>query len=139
MGFSPKLIKNIYGACKIYDTRSGIDPEFPEELLNDAELLSICNKGLEYGTTTGRKRKVNWLDINKLKTAINISGTTHLIISKLDIFEALNIFKLKNCQIVEFNNMDSMKKYLEDFLKLNCNGLDKIIYSNNPINVDIIE
>ena len=139
LGFSPKLIKNIYGACKIYDTRSGIDPEFPEELLNDAELLSICNKGLEYGTTTGRKRKVNWLDINKLKTAINISGTTHLIISKLDIFEALNIFKLKNCQIVEFNNMDSMKKYLEDFLKLNCNGLDKIIYSNNPINVDIIE
>ena len=39
LGFSPKLINNIYGACKIYDTRSGLDPEFPEELLDDKELL----------------------------------------------------------------------------------------------------
>ena len=41
LGFSPKLINNIFGACKIYDTRSGIDPDFPEDLLNNMELLSI--------------------------------------------------------------------------------------------------
>ena len=88
------MIRNIYGACKIYDTRSGLDPDFPEELLNDMELLSICDEGKEYGVTTGRRRKVNWLDIQKLEKAINISGTTHIIISKIDIFKNLNFERI---------------------------------------------
>ena len=94
LGFSPKLINNIYGACKIYDTRSGLDPEFPESLLDDKELLLLANEGKEYGTTTGRRRKVNWLNIIKLGEAINISGTTHVIISKIDVLININIFKL---------------------------------------------
>ena len=131
LGFSPKLINNIYGACKIYDTRSGLDPEFPEELLDDKELLSVCDVGMEYGTTTGRRRKVNWLDLNKLKEAINISGTTHLIMSKLDILEYINLFKLKNNKIISFHNIELMKQYINHYLKKNCNELVEIIYSDN--------
>jgi len=132
LGFSPKLINNIYGACKIYDTRSGLDPEFPEELLDDKELLLIANEGKEYGVTTGRRRKVNWLDLHKLQKTINITGTTFLIISKIDIFEKLNIFKLKNNKvIISFNNIDLMKKNINNYLYDNCKYLNKIIYSNN--------
>jgi adenylosuccinate synthase len=131
LGFSPKLINNIYGACKIYDTRSGLDPEFPEELLDYKELLSVCDAGMEYGTTTGRRRKVNWLELNKLKEAINISGTTHLIISKLDVLEYINLFKLKNNKIVSFHNIELMKQYINHYLKKNCNELVEIIYSDN--------
>jgi adenylosuccinate synthase len=136
LGFSPKLINNIYGACKIYDTRSGLDPEFPEKLLNDLDLKLIGNTGNEYGVTTGRRRKVNWLDINKLKDAINISGTTHLIISKIDIFAKLNIFKLKDPDIISFDNMILMKKYIEEYLCVYCDDLIQIIYSDDVENIN---
>ncbi len=138
LGFSPKLINKIYGACKIYDTRSGLDPNFPEELLNDMELLSICNEGKEYGVTTGRRRKVNWLNLNKLKDAINISGTTHLIISKIDIFKNLNLYKLLNNDIISFNSIDTMKEYIEAYLYNNCSQLENIIYSDNVENIENI-
>lgn len=136
LGFSPKLINKIYGACKIYDTRSGLDPEFPEELLEDKELLSICDAGKEYGVTTGRRRKVNLLDIIKLKDAINISGTTHVIMSKLDVLENLKLFKLKHNDIISFDNMNNMKKYIDNYLYSNCHELIKIIYSNNVENIN---
>jgi adenylosuccinate synthase len=131
LGFSPKLINNIFGACKIYDTRSGIDPDFPEDLLSNMELLSIGDEGKEYGVTTGRRRKVNWLNLNKLSYAINVSGTTHLIISKIDILLKLNIYKLINNDIITFDTFDNMKDYIENYLHSNCTNLTNIIYSDN--------
>ena len=131
LGFSPKLINNIFGACKIYDTRSGIDPDFPEDLLNNMELLSIGDEGKEYGVTTGRRRKVNWLNLNKLSYAINVSGTTHLIISKIDILVKLNVYKLINNDIITFDTFDNMKDYIENYLHTNCTNLTNIIYSDN--------
>ena len=136
LGFSPKLINNIYGACKIYDTRSGLDPEFPESLLDDKELLLLANEGKEYGTTTGRRRKVNWLNIVKLGEAINISGTTHVIISKIDVLININIFKLYGSELISFDNINLMKKYIEIFLHNYCNNLEDIIYSDNVETID---
>ena len=135
LGFSPKVINNIYGACKIYDTRSGLDPEFPEDLLDDMELLSVADEGQEYGVTTGRRRKVNWLDVDKLRQAINISGTTHLIISKIDVFEKLKLYKLKKVGIVSFENIHTLKKFLEDYLFAYCRELIHIMYSDNVENI----
>jgi adenylosuccinate synthase len=131
LGFSPKLINKIYGASKIYDTRSGLDPEFPEELLEDNELLDIVNIGKEYGTTTGRKRKVNWLNLKKLQKAIDISGTTDLVISKLDVLENIQKFKLFNTKLISFDNIDLMKEFIDHHLLKNCKFLKTIIYSNN--------
>ena len=58
LGFPTQKIRRIYGAAKIYDTRSGIDPEFPDTLLEDSVLARIGEVGAEYGVTTGRRRKV---------------------------------------------------------------------------------
>ena len=66
LGFPHQKIRKIYGAVKIYDTRVGIDPEFSDELDNNEELIKIAETGKEYGTTTGRLRKVNYLNINTL-------------------------------------------------------------------------
>ncbi len=133
LGFSPKLINNIYGAVKIYDTRSGIDTDFPDSLLDDPELLLLSNEGQEYGVTTGRKRKSNWLNIDKLVKAINISGTTDLIISKIDILIKINKFKLfKNNDMIIFSSFDKMKIYIESVLKISCPQLKNIFYSSNP-------
>ena len=85
LGFGPQRIKNIYAVAKAYDTRSGEDPDFPETLLSNPELLAIADAGHEYGVTTGRRRKVNWLNLDKLVDSCNLTGTTTLIINKCDI------------------------------------------------------
>lgn len=132
LGFSPQLIRNIYGASKIYDTRSGTDTDFPETLLNIDEFISIGNIGEEYGTTTGRKRKVNWLNLDKLILAINYSGTTHLVMSKIDILQELKIYKLfHNNNIVEFTSLNEMTNYIEKTLKNKCKMLKDIRFSDN--------
>ena len=132
LGFPTNLINKIYGATKIYDTRSGTDPDFPEELLQDSELLSIINEGKEFGTTTGRMRKVNWLNLDKLIQAINITGTTDIIISKVDVLEKVNIFKLIHNRILQiFNSIDGMKEYINMNLTNYCKYLTNIIYSDN--------
>jgi len=133
LGFSPKMINNIYGAIKIYDTRSGIDPDFPECLFDNEELKLIGNLGEEYGVTTGRKRKVKWLNLKKLIKAIHISGVTHLVISKVDILEKAKTFKLfdQNEILLVFNTIEQMRFYIETILKENCN-LTSIVFSNTP-------
>lgn len=139
LGFSPKLINKIYGACKIYDTRSGIDPNFPESLLEDPELSKIIVIGEEYGTTTGRKRKVNWLNMDKLIEAINITGTTHIIISKVDVLVKVKIFKyiymekIHTCKDIEeiMNNITVILSY-------KCPRLTNIYFSNNKETIKMV-
>ena len=133
LGFPPQKIRNIYGAMKIYDTRSGTDPFFPEKLLKDEELSRIIDLGEEYGVTTGRKRKVNWLNLDYMIDAINISGTTHLIISKIDILEKLKLFKLYyKSIIINFDTINEMKHFISEILITECKMIKKIMFSNNP-------
>ena len=130
LGFPPQFIRHIYGATKIYDTRSGIDPFFPENLLEDKDLLSLVKVGEEFGTTTGRMRKTNWLNLDKLVDAIRISGTTIILISKIDVIKNLNKYKLyHNSTLIDFENFDSMKTYIDKNLKENCPLLENITYS----------
>jgi adenylosuccinate synthase len=137
LGFPPKAIRTIYGAVKIYDTRSGLDPDFPESLLDDPDLLEIAKIGEEYGNTTGRPRTVNWLNVDKLIEAISVSGTDILVISKLDILTKINKFKLIYGGItVSFRSIGEMKFKLEMIIMTNCRGINNIIYSNDPYNVD---
>jgi adenylosuccinate synthase len=133
LGFSPKRIRRIYGCSKIYDTRAGTDPLFPETLLEDPELRSIIEHGKEFGTTTGRMRKVNWLNLDKLIQAIQISGTTYLILSKLDVLETVQLFKLfHHNQLHSFDTMEQMKDYINNILSKECSELEEILYSNDP-------
>ena len=139
LGFPLQYIRHIYGATKIYDTRSGIDPVFPEDLFNNKELLLIAERGKEFGTTTGRMRKVNWLNINKLIQSINISGTTLLIISKVDIFKSVKIFKLIcDDEIMKFETLEKLMKFINWMLYKNCKLLKRIIYSDNPKTINYL-
>ena len=131
LGFSPKLIRNIYGACKMYDTRVGTDPEFPETLLDNLDFKQIIEVGQEYGTTTNRIRKVNWLNMDKLIEAINVSGTNIVVISKVDVIEKVKIYKIiHNNKIVTFNDISEMKTEISNILNSNCQNLERIIYSS---------
>jgi adenylosuccinate synthase len=132
LGFSPKKIRDIIGVAKIYDTKSGVDPLFSELLWQDKDLNKIIELGKEFGSTTGRKRIVNWLRINHLKQAIKISGTTKLIINKCDILQDINKYKIitddaSGPSYIDFIDFSSMKEYIINELKDNC----EIIFSGN--------
>lgn len=133
LGFSPKKVRDIIGVAKAYDTKSGIDPLFPESLWADQDLNRLIELGQEYGSTTGRKRIVNWLNLNKLRYAIKISGANKIILNKFDIIENLGIFRIRLDNIIdgpnfiEFNNVLDMKNYILNELK----DLGEIIFSGN--------
>ena len=136
LGFSPKKIRDIIGVAKIYDTKSGVDPLFSESLWNDEHLNKIIELGKEFGSTTGRKRIVNWLRLNHLKQAIKISGTNKLIINKCDILQDINKYKIitddeKGPNHINFINFDSMKGYLIKELQEYC----EIIFSGNKSSI----
>jgi adenylosuccinate synthase len=136
IGFPPQLIKNIYGAAKIYDTRSGEDPLFPKSLLEDPTLSKIGEVGQEYGVTTGRRRIVNWLNIDYLIKAIQISGTTHLVISKCDVLQEVGVFKaFHKGQNLTFTDLKAMTNYIMCIVKEDCKMVEHIQFSFTPENI----
>jgi adenylosuccinate synthase len=82
-GVPPQAIGRIIGVVKAYSTRVGGGP-MPTELF-DATGDEIRVRGREFGTTTGRPRRVGWLDLVALKYAAMISGATELCITLLDV------------------------------------------------------
>jgi adenylosuccinate synthase len=101
--------------------------------LKDPVLSTIAKLGSEFGTTTGRARKVNWLNLDDLVRAINISGTTHLVISKCDVLESLDIYRLFwNNNLVSFSTIREMKSEISTVVKDNCPMVSEIFFSHSP-------
>lgn len=92
-GLPPKAITSVMAVSKAYCTRVGAGP-FPTEL--DGELASFFQKkGNEFGSTTGRPRRVGWLDIASLRDVVQATGTDYLTLTKLDVLTGLD--KIKVC------------------------------------------
>jgi adenylosuccinate synthase len=96
LGVSPKKIHGIYGTTKAYCTRVGEGP-FPTELEREVpgsigEHLGVV--GAEWGTTTGRSRRVGWLDIPQMRYSTLINGFTALNLTKLDVLTGLAEVKI---------------------------------------------
>jgi adenylosuccinate synthase len=77
----------VWGVAKAYATRVGSGP-FPTELDDDLG-HAMREAGGEYGTTTGRARRVGWIDLVALRYAARINGLDHLAITKLDVLTGL--------------------------------------------------
>lgn len=86
-GLAPNKIDRIYGVVKAYISRVG-HGVFPTELKGEMGEL-IRDRGNEYGTATGRPRRVGWLDLVLLKYAVDINGLTDLVLTKVDIMDEL--------------------------------------------------
>jgi len=94
-GVGPGLINDVIGVAKSYLTRVGSGP-FPTELTNqepesEDRVLGdqLRERGREYGATTGRPRRVGWLDLVMLRKAVWVNGVTTLALTKLDILDHL--------------------------------------------------
>ncbi|MBU1000027.1 adenylosuccinate synthase [Patescibacteria group bacterium] len=92
-GIPIQKIEDVFGIIKAYTSRVGGGP-FPTEL-KDKLGNEIREKGKEFGTTTGRARRIGWLDLEAVKFACQISGVTDVVITKIDILSGLE--KIKIC------------------------------------------
>lgn len=92
IGMGINNINKAIGVVKAYTSRVGEGP-FPTELFG-SEGDSLREKGGEYGTTTGRPRRVGWLDIPMLRTAVRLNGFTEIAITKLDILSGMREIKV---------------------------------------------
>jgi adenylosuccinate synthase len=87
-GVSFRNVNRIIGVVKAYLSRVGESP-LPSEI-HGVEADTLREKGGEYGTTTGRPRRVGWLDLVQVRQAVRVNGLTEIALTKLDV---LNGFK----------------------------------------------
>ena len=91
-GCGPNKLERITAVVKAYTTRVGGGP-FPTELFDEAG-EHMQQKGVEFGATTGRKRRCGWLDMVMLRESVRLNGPTGLAITKLDVLGGLDEIKL---------------------------------------------
>ena len=87
-GIGPTMIDRVIGVAKAYTTRVGEGP-FPTELDGDLNQM-LCDRGAEFGTTTGRRRRCGWFDGVIGRYAVRINGLDCLAITKLDVLDELD-------------------------------------------------
>ncbi|AKX34702.1 adenylosuccinate synthetase [Spiroplasma litorale] len=99
-GISHKLIEKTLGIVKAYCTRVGEGP-FPSEI-NDEIANKIRTVGNEFGSNTGRPRRIGWFDAVALKHAIRTSGLDSIFITLLDVLTGIDTLNI--CVGYELNN-----------------------------------
>jgi adenylosuccinate synthase len=87
-GIPAGQLEYVVGVTKAYTTRVGDGP-MPTELFDETG-ETIRSVGREYGTTTGRSRRVGWLDLPAIKWAASLNGITHVAITLLDVLSAVD-------------------------------------------------
>ena len=91
-GMGPDQVNFILGITKAYTTRVGSGP-FPTEQDNEVGQF-LGEKGHEFGTTTGRKRRCGWFDAVIVRQSVKISGITGIALTKLDVLDGLDEIKI---------------------------------------------
>ena len=91
-GVGPSVVSAVVGICKAYTTRVGEGPFVTELTCEIGD--SIREVGHEYGATTGRKRRVGWLDMVLVRQSVRLSGITGIALTKLDVLTGLERLKI---------------------------------------------
>jgi len=91
-GVGPRHLDRIIGITKAYVTRVGAGP-FPTELF-DSVGDGLIDRGHEYGTNTGRRRRAGWFDTVMLRHAVRLNSLTEIFLTKLDILSPLETLKV---------------------------------------------
>jgi adenylosuccinate synthase len=91
-GLGPQHVERVIGITKAYVTRVGSGP-FPTEAL-DADGERLGERGHEFGTTTGRKRRCGWFDACVLRYAARLNGLSELILTKLDVLSGFETIRV---------------------------------------------
>jgi len=115
LGIPPKYITNVIGVTKAYTTRVGGGP-LPTEIHDYKS--EVYKKFGEVAATTGRVRRVGWLDLEIVRTAVDLSGVTELCLTKLDVLSGL-----EEIQVCMGYKLDGKEIRYAD---VDAYGLDKV-------------
>ena len=132
-GFPLKTLRNVYGIAKIYDTYVGTMQFQPP---NDQDLNRIGDHGREFGSTTGRRRQCNYLNLDALKEGLLINNCDICIINKVDIVADLGIFRLYDKGVLcNFICLDDMKNFILQELRKVIPDIKEVIFSYSPYEI----
>lgn len=123
-GVGPAHVKNVVGVCKAYTSRVGDGP-FPTELF-DEDGHHIREVGREYGTTTGRPRRVGWFDSVVVRHSRRVSGITDLSLNSIDVMSGLETVKICTAYEIDGVEITEYPATLEDLKRA------KPIYKEMP-------
>lgn len=120
-GVSATAMGRVLGIVKAYTTRVGAGP-FPTELFDETgERLTrgaAGGLGAEYGTNTGRKRRCGWFDAVLVRQAVELSGITGMVLTKLDVLDGFTTVKICTGYQLDGNRIDYVPARLSDALRL---------------------
>lgn len=132
-GISPRSLNDVIGVIKIYNTRVGSGPMKCELIGDEAEELRKL--GNEYGTTTGRPRRVGWLYLPELRYSVKLNGCNKLILTKMDLLKDIKDYRICDSGIVYENlTKEKIVEILERELEVKVAG-----YSNGAERSDYKE
>ncbi|MCJ7432126.1 MAG: adenylosuccinate synthase [Anaerolineales bacterium] len=115
LGIPPRYITNVVAVTKAYTTRVGAGP-LPTEIHDTASEVYL--KFGETAATTGRTRRVGWLDLEVVRTAVQLSGVTELCLTKLDVLSGLD--EIQVCMGYKLNGKDVR------YADVDAYGLDEV-------------
>ncbi len=124
-GVGPSKINKVVGVCKAYTSRVGDGP-FPTELFDEIG-SRIREVGREYGTTTGRPRRVGWFDSVVMRHSKRVSGITNLSLNSIDVLSGLKTLKI--CVAYEKADGTRISHYPASLVEL---GQCKPVYEELP-------
>ncbi|MCK9235327.1 MAG: adenylosuccinate synthase [Acholeplasmataceae bacterium] len=118
-GIAPWLVEGSIGVTKAYSTRVGSGP-MPTEI--DGNLAQeIRVKGREFGTTTGRPRRIGWLDTVVIRHSKRVSGLSYLAVTLLDILSGLDEIKICTSYTLNGKEIFDIPAEIEDFAQCTPN------------------
>ena len=124
-GVGPSKVTKVVGVCKAYTSRVGDGP-FPTELFDEIG-SRIREVGREYGTTTGRPRRVGWFDSVVMRHSKRVSGITNLCLNSIDVFTGLETVKI--CVAYRKSNGEEISHYPASLVEL---GQCEPVYEELP-------
>lgn len=124
-GVGPSKVTKVVGVCKAYTSRVGDGP-FPTELFDEIG-SRIREVGREYGTTTGRPRRVGWFDSVVMRHSKRVSGITNLCLNSIDVLTGLETVKI--CVSYRKPNGEEIRHYPASLVEL---GQCEPVYEELP-------
>ena len=106
-GFGPTNIGFVLGITKAYTTRVGSGPFPTEDLGADGDRMG--ERGREFGTVTGRKRRCGWFDAVMVRQAGHVAGITGMALTKLDVLDGFDVLKI--CVGYQYEGSDKILDY----------------------------
>jgi len=130
-GFNHKQVEKVIGVVKAYNTYVGAKA-FQDR--SDPMLDMICEVGHEFGSTTGRRRQVGYIDLDKIAQAADINGADEIVVNKTDVLQKVGCWKaIQYGEVRDFETEEKFKYGVRS--TLSDYGRREVRFSYSPFKI----